>query len=52
MDKEVKKEVLVPERMIMKIGNTEYIVCAHFSDKNTLFEKLLRLMIKDLDKRN
>ena len=34
----------------IKIGKTEYIVNAHYADSMTLFEKLLRLMIKDIDK--
>lgn len=38
------------EQTHIKIGKTEYIVNANYSDHMTLFEKLLRLMIKDLDK--
>ncbi len=49
MESEVKKDVLIAEKTVIKLGNTEYEVYAHFSDKNTLREKLLRLMIKDLD---
>ena len=52
MDKEVEKEVLVPQKTVIKIGRTEYEIYGFYSDKNTLFDKLLRLMIKDLDKRN
>ena len=49
MESEVKKDVLNPHKTVKKIGKTEYIVCSYFSDKNTLFEKLLRLMMKELE---
>lgn len=52
MEKEVKKEVPVPQKTVMKIGRTEHEIYGFYFDKNTLFDKLLRLMIKDPDKGN
>ena len=49
MDKEVKKEVPVPQKTVMKIGRTEYTVCSYFSGKNTLFDILLKLMMIELE---
>ncbi len=48
MDKEVKKEVLASRKTVKKIGKTEYTVRSYFSDKNTLFEILLKLMMIEL----
>ncbi len=50
MDKKADNAFSVTEQTHIKIGKTEYIVNAHYADSMTLFEKLLRLMIKDLDK--
>ncbi len=36
----------------IKIGKIEYIVNAHYADKMTLHEKLLRLMLNDLKQEN
>ncbi len=49
MESEVKKDVLTPRKTVKKIGKTEYTVCSHYSDKNTLFEILLKLMMIELN---
>ena len=50
MDKKADNAFGQNEQTHIKIGKTEYIVNAHYTDSMTLFEKLLRLMIKDIDK--
>ena len=50
MDKKAHDAFSQKEQTHIKIGKTEYIVNAHYADRMTLYEKLLRLMIKDLDK--
>lgn len=50
MDKKADNAFSQKEQTHIKIGKIEYIVNAHYADSMTLFEKLLRLMIKELDK--
>ena len=50
MDKKADNAFSQKKQTQIKIGKTEYIVNAHYADSMTLFEKLLRLMIKDIDK--
>ena len=50
MDKKADNTFSQKEKTHIKIGKTEYIVKAYYADSMTLFEKLLRLMIKDLEK--
>ena len=50
MDRKADNAFSQKEQAQIKIDKTEYIVNAHYADSMSLFEKLLRLMIKDLDK--
>ena len=50
MDRKADNAFSQKEQTQIKIGKTEYVVNVHYTDSMTLFEKLLRLMIKDLDK--
>lgn len=49
MDKKADNAFSPKDQTHIKIGKTEYIVNAYYADSMTLFEKLLRLMIKDID---
>ena len=50
MDKKADNAFSQKGQTHIKIGKTEYIVNAYYADRMTLFEKMLRLMIKDLEK--